>query len=424
MESLFKSIDVEENPKRTFWVPVKDKSKKQLKKRRILKSTLNLLTAAGSYKQRTIVLTSSHLYYISSKNQVTKFTKINWKLLEAFQEPQNKKKCGFKLSNQVAHQVFYTRNSKQQTKWVDALSCLCINKGFELEYQVLEKLGCGNFACVNLVREIKTSKIYAAKSVSKRVLRIENCEKNLLDEILAMKKLDHPSIPKLHKVYESYSEVHLITDYVEGGTCLQRLYKKGPFSEESAAKLVYILLETIDYMHSKNIAHRDIKAENILMCASNNYEIKLIDFGLVCRSIHKGNTERCGSPGYIAPEVLKGLKYGPKVDVFSTGILLYILLSGISPFGKLSVEKMLAANLKCDIKFPEELWGGISMLGKDIVMQLTNPDPLKRPSASEALQHPWFELLVPPYFTLFLQNGFRTSFPGSPRTGSFEGYCL
>jgi serine/threonine protein kinase len=149
------------------------------------------------------------------------------------------------------------------------------------------------------------------------------------------------------------------------------------------------VLDALNYLHSKSIIHRDLKLENLLLVnPDNDFMIKICDFGLACFS-EDADAERCGSPGYVAPEILHKKPYSCEVDMFSIGIVLFTLLAGEAPFNGSSVSEILVKNKNCRIEFKEKSWKNVSENAIDLVKGMTEQDPAKRISAEEALRHPW-----------------------------------
>ena len=148
----------------------------------------------------------------------------------------------------------------------------------------------------------------------------------MINEINIMRNLNHPNIIKLYEVYEGEFHIYLVLELLKGGELFDRIIKKGHYVERDASIVIRKLLWALEYLHQKGIMHRDIKPENLILKDDNEYEIKLADFGLAEYEDKKELLfKRCGTPGYVAPEVLEDKKYDTKVDIFSAGVILYIL---------------------------------------------------------------------------------------------------
>jgi len=278
---------------------------------------------------------------------------IQWKLIEPFvEEKDDIARYGFSLGHQNASQDFYVKNKEELDLWLEKLSYVGILTDLEDDYELEMVLGRGAYSKVFLAKYRKDCKKYAIKSIDKREIKgnQENYEA-LIKEIKIMRKLNHPNIIKLHKIYEDEDNVHLVLDYAKGEDLYTRVLMKDNFTEKDVAKMSQKLLCVLDYLNSQNIVHRDIKLENILMDSyENDYDFKLADFGLATEAT--GDLKlRCGTPGYIAPEILRRQPYGTKSDLFSVGIIMYILLSGKMPFYSESVKDILVKNTECIINF-------------------------------------------------------------------------
>ena len=148
----------------------------------------------------------------------------------------------------------------------------------------------------------------------------------MVNEIILMKILDHPNIIKLYEVYEGEYHIYLVMELLKGGELFDRIVKKGINKEKDACIIIVRLLSALEYLHELGIMHRDIKPENLILKDEKDFEIKLADFGLA-EFVTKTDLlfRRCGTPGYVAPEILADKPYDTKVDVFSAGVILYIL---------------------------------------------------------------------------------------------------
>jgi len=206
-----------------------------------------------------------------------------------------------------------------------------------------------------------------------------------------MRLVKHANTMELIEVYESSKYVHLVLPLMEGGDLIKRMMSLKTYNEETAIKAMRSFLDGLDHCHALNIVHRDLKPENLLLHSkSNDWDMKIADFGLSCIYKGRGLTVKCGTPGFIAPEILGDKPYDLKSDVFSAGIILYMLLSGRHPFHAKNRDALLQANLQSIIDFDDsKLWGHISDQAKDLVQKMLAKEPDQRISVREALQHPW-----------------------------------
>jgi calcium/calmodulin-dependent protein kinase I len=207
-----------------------------------------------------------------------------------------------------------------------------------------------------------------------------------------MRKLDHPNIVRLYKVFEDSESISLLMEYVPYGNLYKRVQMRMQFNERDMVLFTRNLMDVLNYLHSKGIIHRDLKLENILMTSKyNDFEFKIADFGLACY-LNTMNKTCSGSPGYMAPEILKGVSYGIKADIFSAGVVIYIALSGSSPFRANNINGIIEKNLRCKIKFDRFDQTKVSAAAVYFLQDLLNPDPRLRPTAFEALGSNWVKL--------------------------------
>lgn len=209
-------------------------------------------------------------------------------------------------------------------------------------------------------------------------------------ELEIMSQLDHPNLVKLFEIYEDEQYVHLVMEYCSGGDVAERIIDNGNFSEKEAGNIMQKLLCALEYLHSNNISHRDLKAENFLYDSlEENSEIKIADFGM---SVKFGTNTRmkslAGTPYYLAPEVIKG-SYTKMCDVWSLGVFLYFILSGSHPFRGFEITEIFDKISDGTVKFNGKPWNTISELAKDLINKMLTVDPKKRITISKALLHPW-----------------------------------
>lgn len=211
-----------------------------------------------------------------------------------------------------------------------------------------------------------------------------------------MRQLDHPNIVRLFEVFQDDKRFYLVTELCTGGELFDEITKRSNFNENDAADIIKQVLSAIAYCHSKNICHRDLKPENILLDTLNQSgnSIKIIDFGASQKFENsKKMSQIYGTAYYIAPEILKS-EYNEKCDVWSVGVILYILLSGKPPFSGDSDKEILEAVGLGVFSMSGPEWQGVSNEAKDLIKQMLTFDPSQRITAHKALQHDWIKKKV------------------------------
>lgn len=341
-------------------------------------------------KPRKVDLSSNCLYrYTKDSKSIKSFSIICWKKLEPFSEvSKNHTRYGFRLGHSEIFQDFYTTNSKELDTWLAALAKLVILADVDEDFIILKEIGSGNYGRVYLVEDNSTHEQYALKTISKQV--IQNSTQgiqSLKNEIEILRLLNHPRIIKLYRVYEDLEKISLIMTYAGQSDLFESLSKNKRFPERLVSSLIHNLLSVLLHIHSLSIIHRDLKPENILFTTFEP-NITLCDFGLSC-FISDESITRCGSPGFVAPEILLGQNYSDKVDTFAVGVITYMLLTGNSPFNGKNTKEILVKNKQCKLEFNDKIWNQFSRHALDFVRKLINPDPVSRLSAFEALNHRW-----------------------------------
>lgn len=254
-------------------------------------------------------------------------------------------------------------------------------------YTLSSELGRGATSIVYRCEEKQTQKPYALKVLKKTIDK-----KIVRTEIGVLLRLSHPNIIQLKEIFETDTDIALVLELVTGGELFDRIVERGYYSERDAAHVIKQILEAVAYLHENGVVHRDLKPENLLYAdLSLDAPLKIADFGL-SKIIDDQVTMKtvCGTPGYCAPEILRGNAYGPEVDMWSVGVILYILLCGFEPFfDPRGDQYMYSRILNCDYEFVSPWWDDVSLNAKDLVSKLIVLDPHKRLSVREALQHPW-----------------------------------
>jgi len=250
-------------------------------------------------------------------------------------------------------------------------------------------IGTGAFASVVKATAKDSHQVRAVKILRKE--KISDKEK-FKAEIEILKRLDHPNVLKLFETFEDKRNVYLITEICKGGEVFDRIIAKGKFTESEARKVFLDMVHAINYCHLNGICHRDLKPENFLyLDVDENSHIKLIDFGLARDFREKQEkvvmTSRVGTSYYISPEVLAGA-YDESCDLWSLGVILYIMLSGYPPFNGNTDMKIIEKVKKCAYNFDSPEWKGVSESAIDLIRQLLCK-PTNRLKAAEVLNHPW-----------------------------------
>ena len=259
-------------------------------------------------------------------------------------------------------------------------------------YTKKKLLGSGSFGEVWLVQHKNLNRNFAMKIIKKRKNNIHD-EKEIKNEIEILKKLDHPKIVKIVEFYTTLKKYYIITEYCHEGELFNEIIKVGKFNEGEASFILHQILKAVTYCHKMNIIHRDIKPENIMIANREKngcLQVKLIDFG-TAKIFEKGQNEKkyVGSLYYMAPEVIKR-QYNEKCDLWSIGVILYILLIGRPPFDGNDDEDIINNITKGEYDKKIYPYPLLSDDVKDLIEKLLQYDPDKRISAQEALKHNWF----------------------------------
>lgn len=262
---------------------------------------------------------------------------------------------------------------------------------FEDLFQLGEVLGRGAFSVVHKTRHRRSGREFAVKVLDRAAMTGDDVQ-SLVGEVSAQRWMRHPNIVRLVAFFDNDpTHFYLVTELCKGGELFDRVVSQARFSEKQAAGAVYILLDAVSYFHKHGIVHRDIKPENILFQDTRpDAPIKIADFGF---AVHSGTGETlrslAGSPNYLAPEIVENQPYGTAVDMWSLGVVTYILLCGYMPFDAPNQRDLFRRIAAGRFSFPDREWGGVSPEAKDFVASLLRVDPKARLTAEAALRHRW-----------------------------------
>lgn len=258
-------------------------------------------------------------------------------------------------------------------------------------YTMGEKLGKGAFSVVYEAVEKGSNERFAIKVINRKYIK-----QKLLDrEIEIMTKIRHDNILYCKAVFETDQYIYLVLELVRGGELYDKIVDEGEYTEDEAKEIVNQVLSAVEYLHLHQIAHRDLKPENILCGTKGGIKgfrkemIKVADFGLSKMFDRELLLSQCGSPTYVAPEVLLAIPYDQSVDMWAVGVITYVMLTGCFPFFEEgnNYKALYQKIINVEFSFPDEPI--LSDQVKDFISNLLNRDPTKRPSATQCKLHPW-----------------------------------
>lgn len=289
------------------------------------------------------------------------------------------------------------------------------NPGKIIEFYDMDKkkLGEGSYGYVCKGTNKATKAVRAIKTIAKAGMK--NPER-FKQEIAIMKMMDHPNIIKLYESFEDHRNIYLVMELCEGGELFDRIIDAGHFLEATAATLMQQILRAIYYMHQNHVTHRDLKPENFLFTTKDdpidkNY-LKIIDFGLSCKYVEGQSLQtKAGTPYYVAPQVLAG-KYDQAADLWSCGVIMYVLLCGYPPFYGDTDSEVLAKVRIGQFSFTPQDWKNVSEDAKNLIRLLLKLSPKDRLTAVDALNHEWIKLKAPKAANVSLQSNFVDNLRG------------
>ena len=354
------------------------------------------------------VLTKKYLFMLKSEEEPrilrvmkTKWVRCDYQKVKNDDGNSDSSIFTILLIRNMRYTKLFTLDNSHFSKWKTHLCKVFLQCDFHSKFNTLKMIGKGSFARVYLVQNKENGKKFAVKAFSKEYLLSQNKGKeSLINEIEVMQKLDHPFIMNLEEIHESKNSIYLVLELLEGGELLNFISVTQKLTLRDCHRIMYCILSALSYMNEKKIMHRDLKPDNMILKRKEGLShctLKLVDFGLATQyDIEEYLYKRCGTPGFVAPEVInapsnQNIHYDPKCDVFSAGVIFYILLTEKSPFDGKSFKEILQKNKKCNINFDLKPLNSNSP-AVDLLKKMLIKDPTKRLSAKQALKHPFFSL--------------------------------
>ena len=286
---------------------------------------------------------------------------------------------------------YYLRTEAERDMWAAAIKKAIGYSNVEDFYEIQHDLGKGKFGVVKLGIHKKTGAKVAIKCIKKKAMKLKELELQKR-EIEVLKLCQHPNIIRLLDVFENPEVIYIVLEYLEGGDLFVYLDKRDfKITEDQARSIAHQIALALQYLHSYGIAHRDIKLENIMMVDNSEVpQVKLADFGL-SKMIGPNETtnDPFGTLSYVAPEVLLQKQYGKNVDIWSLGVIVYVLLSGMLPFDSNDQRETARQTIYDPVPFDHIIWNYVSTEAKDLIAKLLIKDRFKRIQLDAVLAHPW-----------------------------------
>lgn len=282
--------------------------------------------------------------------------------------------------------------------------------GIDSIYELKEELGKGAFSVVRKGVNRESGQFVAVKCVNRDNLPQED-EEALHTEVSILRHLHHKNIVQFIDFFTEPEFYYLVMEYMAGGELFNRIVEKIAYQENEAREVVIGLLSAVKYCHELNVAHRDLKPENLLLVSTkDDSNVKLADFGFATYCYGSSLTQRCGSPQYVAPEILSNAVYGKAVDMWSLGVITFSLLGGYPPFDDREEHRLFDKIRSAQFSFHPKYWNHVSKEAKDFITRLLVADPYVRMSAEAALWHPWLvRAAIPKRVSVFSSEGTATS---------------
>lgn len=385
---------------------------------------LKLHKGSNAFRERFFVLTRDTLYYLKSENESTvvaqmktQWVRSDFLPIELEQFKGEKLTC-IRFVRNLRFTDLYCADENVAAEWREHFSRVFIQSDFHTKFSTIKSIGKGSFARVYLVEKKKGGQKFAVKAFSKEYLLSQaKGRDSVMNEISVMQRLSNKYVMHLEEVHESKNSIYLVLELLEGGELLSYISQKDHVTSKEVHRIMKCIMEALAYMASRNVMHRDLKPDNMILKEKNKLEnctLKLVDFGLATQcDLPEYLFKRCGTPGFVAPEVInapsnENIHYDPKCDIFSAGVIFFILLTERSPFDGKSFKEILQKNKQCKIDFKNpKLRKNPAAL--DLLQKMLENEPEKRISAKDALAHRFFTDIEDMNMVIEHEHGFESN---------------
>ncbi|KAM3141135.1 hypothetical protein pb186bvf_006740 [Paramecium bursaria] len=299
----------------------------------------------------------------------------------------NVKEKSFEIIQADKIKEFHTQ--EKHKLWIDILVCYCVTRGLvNQRFQFINQISKGNYSKGFLIEDIKRQQLICKTFQREDLQKVAKLKDSVIGEIVILRKLQHPNIIKLLEVHEDINSIYLVYENLRGE--LYQSFKKRksedkPYSEQQVSRFMFQVFSGIEYLHANEILHRDIKLENILF--KDKKSLVLADFGLAAKLGPEFNFKKYGTPGYIAPEVLNCQSYTKKIDIFSAGVVCYILLTQQPVFSGSTINQVLTKNTAGEIDFTFDGFLRLSNEAQQFLKATLSLSDELRPTAQQALKY-------------------------------------
>ena len=270
-----------------------------------------------------------------------------------------------------------------------------MKRKYKIDFSARGTLGSGAYSTVYRCTPQEETDERAVKVIKLGQMAADELQA-LKVEVEILRQTSHPNILQLHDYFEDdlassdEPKAYIVTELLQGGELFDRIVERTYYSEFEARMVIQILLDVMTHLHDKNIAHRDLKPENLLLKSEkDDHSLKVADFGFAAYASGSSLSTQCGTPNYVAPEIIRNEKYGCEVDMWSVGVLTFVLLGGYPPFHHDNQKELFRRIKNADYQFDPQYWDPVSDDAKDFIRKLLVPNPKNRLSAAQAMRHPW-----------------------------------